>query len=409
MSERVDLAKQLLREGEFAIAKQMLQKEVNDADAFYLLSLLHRYDDEYDQEKNIIDQALAIDSSHAYMRERLAWHNLPIFDRVVPRQPLNLPRDPKTTPSAEVLENMCFVTGADSKYFQLMVECIESIRATQLYKDVSVCVLDCGLTDEEKEYLTEKLGVNKIINPQETSHIPSALKGISISLTARTVLNKIFPGYQYYFYVDADAWIQDESCIGRYLSLSQKYGIGGSNDNGWPEPRENMKWIEYGGCCNPNIIPAEYWAPERYNDIPFVNGGIWCVNEQFNLLSRFSYYFEKCVSEKGFQYHTDMAALHLVYLECGTKDVVSIYDNYHIPKHQKHPTRVKDGILYSHNGEHVIGFVHITPHADRIGYTGTYAIDVSTGNPKQVSYHYRTWPWKDKPQIREMLAKEIGE
>lgn len=47
MSSRIDLAKQLLRDGEYVIAKQMLGKEGSDPQALYLLSLLYRYDDEY--------------------------------------------------------------------------------------------------------------------------------------------------------------------------------------------------------------------------------------------------------------------------------------------------------------------------------------------------------------------------
>lgn len=409
MSNRIDLAKQLLRDGEFAIAKQMLGKELADPQALYLLSLLYRYDDEYDQEKTIVDKALDMDGSNAYMRERLAWHNLPIFDRVVPRQPLHLPRDPKTIPSAEVLENLCFVTGADSKYFQLMVECIESLRATFLYKDVPICVLDCGLTKDEQEYLVTKLRVKEIKDPKKTGDIPEALTGGNISLTARTVLHRIFPGYQYYFHVDADAWVHDERAIDRYLALSQKYGIGGANDPGYPEPRENMKFIEYEGCCNLGIMPDQYWNPELFKTIPFVNGGIWCFNEKYHLFDKFSQYFQECVQSKGFHYHTDMTALHLVYCAQKITEAVSVYDNYHIPKYRNHPTLVQGDMLISNNGQNIIGFVHITPNANQIGYTGTHALDVQTGQPKQVSYHYRTWPWKDKPQIREMLLKESAE
>ncbi len=222
MSSRVEMARKLVQENEFEVAKQILEKEHQDLEALYLLSLLYRYDDEYDKERAVVEKSLALDADQNYMKDRLKWHNLPIFDRVVPRKPLHLPRDPDTTPSAEVLENMCFVTGADSKYFELMVECIESIKATRLYKDVPICVLDCGLTDEEKHYLIEKLSVKEIKDPKKSSYISELLLGINISLTARTILHHIFPGYQYYFYVDADAWVQDERSIDRYLNLSQK-------------------------------------------------------------------------------------------------------------------------------------------------------------------------------------------
>ncbi len=129
MSSRVEMARKLVQENEFEVAKQILEKEHQDLEALYLLSLLYRYDDdEYDKERVVIEKSLTLSADQNYMKERLKWHNLPIFDRIVPRKPLHLPRDPDTAPSAEVLENMCFVTGQAQYHWSsshLFQRCIE--------------------------------------------------------------------------------------------------------------------------------------------------------------------------------------------------------------------------------------------------------------------------------------------
>src|SRR5688572_16686836 len=104
MSGRVELAVKLIREGELSIAAQILEKDVQNIQALYLSSLIYRYNDAYDKEKLIVDKALALDQSNQYMQERFAWHGLPLFDKMVTRQPLHLPRDPKKKPSQATLE-----------------------------------------------------------------------------------------------------------------------------------------------------------------------------------------------------------------------------------------------------------------------------------------------------------------
>jgi hypothetical protein len=76
---------------------------------------------------------------------------LPLVKKLEERPALKLSRD--RLPRAEVLETLVFVSAANTKYFQLLVELLESIKATEVYKEVPVCILDCGLTVDEKHLL----------------------------------------------------------------------------------------------------------------------------------------------------------------------------------------------------------------------------------------------------------------
>ena len=53
------------------------------------------------------------------------------------------------------MKSQAIVTLADSKYFYLLLELIASIKRFEQSKDISICVLDAGLKDDQlqKRYL----------------------------------------------------------------------------------------------------------------------------------------------------------------------------------------------------------------------------------------------------------------
>ena len=49
------------------------------------------------------------------------------------------------------------VSLADSNYFELLNELIDSIKKFEQSKAVAICILDAGLTDEQKNILLTKV------------------------------------------------------------------------------------------------------------------------------------------------------------------------------------------------------------------------------------------------------------
>ena len=49
------------------------------------------------------------------------------------------------------------VSLADSNYFQLLDELINSIKRFKESSNVAICILDAGLTNEQKKILSQKL------------------------------------------------------------------------------------------------------------------------------------------------------------------------------------------------------------------------------------------------------------
>jgi hypothetical protein len=105
------------------------------------------------------------------------------------------------------------VSGGDAKYFPLLHACLSSIRDKPEGRDVPLGVLDLGLNDEQRTWLT---GIGAAVTKpgwdldlKRAQPLPEHYK----ALTARPFLPRHFPGHALYMWLDADAWVQDWSAI----------------------------------------------------------------------------------------------------------------------------------------------------------------------------------------------------
>lgn len=111
-------------------------------------------------------------------------------------------------------------TGGDARYFELLQNCIRSIRERPEGRDVRLGVLDLGLSDDQRAWLK---GLNvEIAVPDWDIDFPgrSELPAYYKALTSRPFLPKYFPGSETYLWIDADAWVQDWSAIELLLRAS---------------------------------------------------------------------------------------------------------------------------------------------------------------------------------------------
>ena len=116
------------------------------------------------------------------------------------------------------------VSLADSNYFELLCELIDSIKSFEESKNVAICVLDAGLNDNQKNILLEKVDAIKKANWDiEVSSYKVIGKEWLKSQVSRAFLPKYFPGYNKYLWIDADAWVNSWEAIDLYFT--------GSNNN----------------------------------------------------------------------------------------------------------------------------------------------------------------------------------
>jgi len=137
------------------------------------------------------------------------------------------------------------VTLADSNYFELLIELIDSINSKTESKDIKMCVLDAGLTDKQKEIITKKVhSIKKAEWDIEVSKYKVFNKEWLKSQVSRAFLPKYFPEFDKYLWIDCDAWVNSWKAIDLYFKACNNGKLGITQTIG-PGYRimAKVKWI----------------------------------------------------------------------------------------------------------------------------------------------------------------------
>jgi len=119
------------------------------------------------------------------------------------------------------------VSLADANYFSLLEELIDSIKKFKESNNVAICILDAGLTEDQKKKLLGK--VDEIKFAEWDIEVPDyKVKGKEWlkSQVSRAFLPKYFPNYEKYLWIDCDAWVNDWNCIELYFKACDKGKLG---------------------------------------------------------------------------------------------------------------------------------------------------------------------------------------
>ena len=119
------------------------------------------------------------------------------------------------------------VTLADSNYFEMLNELIDSINQHPESKKISICVLDAGLKDDQVKSIEKK--VYKIKKANWDIEVPNYKVGGKEwlkSQVSRAFLPNYFPEFKKYLWIDCDAWVQDWNCIELYFKACENNKLG---------------------------------------------------------------------------------------------------------------------------------------------------------------------------------------
>ena len=143
------------------------------------------------------------------------------------------------------MKDNVIVSLADSNYFESLYELIDSIKKFEQSKNVSICILDAGLTEDQKNKLSEKIDEIKIAEWDiEVSEYKASGKEWLKSQVSRAFLPKYFPGYKKYLWIDCDAWVNDWQSVELYFKACEngKLGITQTMGPGY-KIVSKVKWI----------------------------------------------------------------------------------------------------------------------------------------------------------------------
>ena len=125
------------------------------------------------------------------------------------------------------MKSNAIVTLADSNYFELLIELISSIKNFNQSKNISICVLDAGLSSDQVSILKEKVDEVKKANWDiEVSKLKAIGKEWLKSQVSRAFLPEYFPNYDKYLWIDCDAWVNEWECIELYFRACEKGKLG---------------------------------------------------------------------------------------------------------------------------------------------------------------------------------------
>ena len=119
------------------------------------------------------------------------------------------------------------VSLADANYYPLLDELINSIKRFKDSQNIAICILDAGLTEQQKINLSSK--VDEIKSAEWDIEVPDyKVKGKEWlkSQVSRAFLPNYFPNYEKYLWIDCDAWVNDWKCIELYFKACENGKLG---------------------------------------------------------------------------------------------------------------------------------------------------------------------------------------
>ena len=125
------------------------------------------------------------------------------------------------------MKHNAIVSLADANYFDLLNELIDSVKNFKESENIAICILDAGLTENQKNLLKNK--VDEIKKAEWDINIPSHKvknKEWLKSQVSRAFLPKYFPNYEKYLWIDCDAWVQDWSSVDLYFKACENGKLG---------------------------------------------------------------------------------------------------------------------------------------------------------------------------------------
>jgi hypothetical protein len=115
------------------------------------------------------------------------------------------------------------VTAADAAFYELATDTVASIRDKAQGRDIPIVIFDLGLTATQRERLRSRRVDFVVPGWDYAFHSPPPewFK----AMTARTRLPKWVPGFEFYLWIDADAWVQRWETIELLLDAADRCGF----------------------------------------------------------------------------------------------------------------------------------------------------------------------------------------
>jgi hypothetical protein len=177
-------------------------------------------------------------------------------------------------------DNLIVASAANSGYFPLLQDAVSSVRALQ--PAVPIGIFDLGLTSEQREWLTGQ--AVQVLQPGWDLEFPGRDKAPAVLQAefARPFLPRHFPGYEMYFWLDADAWLQDWRIVELYCTAAgrDRLAITPEIDRAYKRHYKRPKLLGWTLAWK-NYREAFGWrVADRLGRNPMVNSGVFALHAE---------------------------------------------------------------------------------------------------------------------------------
>ena len=285
------------------------------------------------------------------------------------------------------MKERTIVSLADSNYFKLLCELIDSIKSFEESKNVAICVLDAGLSDNQKNILLKKVDTIKKANWDiEVPSYKVIGKEWLKSQVSRAFLPKYFPGYNKYLWIDADAWVNSWETIELYFkgSDNNKLSISTSADRAYGRVLK-VDWL-IGGFAkiksqNYKHAKSSGFSEKIAREValkPHLNIGVFCLEataSHWDVWKKNLKIALKC----GKIFGSEQIAMNVtIYVDKLDVEILPAYCNYTLIDGMKFDTK-RNTFVEAYLPNHKIGIVHLAgKHNNNIRMNKNHLIEVTT-------------------------------
>lgn len=168
-------------------------------------------------------------------------------------------------------------TAGDAGYFPLLRGLVESLKEGPFSRNLNIGVLDLGLTIDQCDWLTAQGA--RLVEPGWDVDFPHRedCPGHYRAMAARPHLPRYFPHHDAILWIDADAWVQDDSILPHFLraALKGKLAIVPELDRGyWTMFKPPKLWGQNQKAFSWSFGPLAGYRLGRY---PILNVGAFAL------------------------------------------------------------------------------------------------------------------------------------
>ena len=285
------------------------------------------------------------------------------------------------------MKERTIVSLADSNYFKLLCELIDSIKSFEESKNVAICVLDAGLSDNQKNILLKKVDTIKRANWDiEVPSYKVIGKEWLKSQVSRAFLPKYFPGYNKYLWIDADAWVNSWETIELYFkgSDNNKLSISTSADRAYGRVLK-VDWL-IGGFAkiksqNYKHAKSSGFSEKIAREValkPHLNIGVFCLEATASHWDVWKKNL-KIALKSGKIFGSEQIAMNVtIYIDKLDVEILPAYCNYTLIDGMKFDTK-RNTFVEAYLPNHKIGIVHLAgKHNNNIRVNKNNLIEVRT-------------------------------